>query len=229
MHCTDVGNMMVGQRERRIPLDGVNAFVRTAHELETGNNIMLALRKRYGESVDDIKIIGLANPVTDEEIAQHKRASFVWVARAIEWRTKFTSACDKKRQDVANVFPFMPKMPVYHHVQQGDVDDSDDEEIQEQQVDDGVQLQQRGQHRELQQRDQDRDFDDGRTDSDESQDDLPAPEEAAIAQVQRPPRMYYRNKFGYIEGVVTLELFQVWHALTCSDLLWHVLTCSGMF
>ena len=115
MHATDVTRMMVGQRERRIPLDGVNAFVRSAHEFETASKIQTTLRKRHGDNLSNVKIIGLAYAHTAKEIDHQRWASGTWIARAIEWRTKFTQACDKKRQDIANTFPFMPKMPVYAH------------------------------------------------------------------------------------------------------------------
>ena len=142
MHATDVTKMMVGQRERRIPLDGVNAFVRSAHEFETPNKITGTLRKRYGSSVSNVKIIGLAYAVEPDEIEEQQFASEAWIQRAIEWRTRFTAACDQKRQNVASKFPFMPKLPVYR--------------------------------------------------------------EAEAGAKQEP-----REKFGFVEGVITLELFQV--------------------
>ena len=165
MHATDVTKMMVGQRERRIPLDGVNAFVRSAHEFETGNKIIGTLTKRHGKAVSGITIIGLAHSNEAHDMKELKFASEAWIYRAIEWRSKFTDACTKKRQDCANRFPFMPKMPVYRHVGPlGGVRRGSDSDM-------------------------------------ENDEGTPPPP----AQQDRDPR----DKYGYIEGVVTLELFQV--------------------
>jgi hypothetical protein len=141
MYATDIKSLKVGERTRRIPLDGVNAFVCQAHEFETANRINLILKKRHGKLMSNCKIIGLAHPDTPDGIAFHKAASNGYISRTRDWRTKFTSACDQKRQDVANLFPWIPKMPVYLH------EEPDDE-------------------------------------------------------------IYEQDKFGFIEGVITLELFQ---------------------
>ena len=187
MHATDVTKMMVGQRERRIPLDGVNEFVRSAHEFETGNKIVQTLTKRYAKAVSHIKIIGLAHSEDPQHVKEHKYASEAWIDRAIAWRTRFTAACDAKRQDVANAFPFMPKMPVYRHVEPLG----------------GSASQPRARER--------RDNSDMEDDSEEDE----MMEEVGEGSVEgHAEQNDPRDKFGYVEGVVTLELFQViYHSL----------------
>jgi len=144
MYATDITGLLVGERNRRIPLDGVNPFVCRAHEFETVNNITSILKKRHGDKMSDLKIIGVAHPETDQEIKHHAKASDGYIDRTITWRTKFTSACDFKRQDVANLFPWIPKMPVFTHFEPRSEDDEN----------------------------------------------------------------FSKGKFGYIQGVITMELFQ---------------------
>jgi hypothetical protein len=120
MYATDIKSLKVGERTRRIPLDGVNAFVCQAHEFETANRINLILKKRHGDLMSNCKIIGLPHPEKPEDIAFHKAASQGYISRTIDWRTKFTSACNQNRQDVANLFPWIPKMPVYLHEEPDD-------------------------------------------------------------------------------------------------------------
>jgi hypothetical protein len=115
MYATDIDCLKVGERNRRIPLDGVNPFVRSAHEFETVNNILSMLNKRHGDAISNCRVIGVAHPDTPEEFEKHKAASDGYIARTKDWRTKFTSACDLKRQDAANLFPWIPKMSVYRH------------------------------------------------------------------------------------------------------------------
>ena len=192
MHATDVTKMMVGQRERRIPLDGVNAFVRSAHEFETGNKIVQTLTKRYAKAVSHIKIIGLAHSEDPQHVKEHKYASEAWIDRAIAWRTRFTAACDAKRQDVANAFPFMPKMPVYRHVEPLG----------------GSASQSRARPSRARERRDDSDMEDG-SEEDEMMEEVGEGSVEGHAEQNDP-----RDKFGYVEGVVTLELFQViYHSL----------------
>jgi hypothetical protein len=141
MYATNIDDIKVGERNRRIPLDGVNPFVRRAHEFEVVSNIKQILIKRHGSNMTNLQIVGVPEPESEDEIDALREVSKGYINRTIEWRKKFTSACDLKRQDVANLFPWIPKMPVYHE-----------------RVDAGGYL--------------------------------------------------YRDFFGYIEGVITMELFQ---------------------
>ena len=113
MYATNIDDILVGERNRRIPLDGVNPFVRSAHEFQTANTIISILKKRHGDDMTNEKIIGIAQPETDDQFKQHAVASDGYISRTIDWRKKFTSVCDLKRQDAANLFPWIPKMSVY--------------------------------------------------------------------------------------------------------------------
>jgi hypothetical protein len=113
MYATNIDDILVGERNRRIPLDGVNPFVRSAHEFQIANTINSILQKRHGDKMSNAVLVGVAQPSTDAEIESHKEACNGYIERTIEWRTKFTNVCNLKRQDAANLFPWIPKMSVF--------------------------------------------------------------------------------------------------------------------
>jgi hypothetical protein len=83
MYATDVGAMKVAERNRRIPLDGVNAFVRAAQEHNTANKITSLLRKHHGTKMTDLKIIGLAVPEGPEQTKEFAKSAEVYIDRTV--------------------------------------------------------------------------------------------------------------------------------------------------
>jgi hypothetical protein len=113
MHEVNVCRVKTGVRTRRIPLDGVNQFVRDSHELQTANKIKKMLQKVHGNGVTDVKIVGLAYAKEDEEKVQQDHAIDMIINDIGAWRTKFTSAIKLNRHEVSNTFPWVAKMPVW--------------------------------------------------------------------------------------------------------------------
>jgi len=112
-----------GERQRRMPGDGVNEFLRQSQEIETAGKIKRMLEKKLKTSktkISELKIVGLAVPNSDVEVRHHEQAKLYNINQCIKWREKFTDATDKHRQDVANTFPFIPRMPQWI---QNDTDD----------------------------------------------------------------------------------------------------------
>ncbi|KAJ1466780.1 hypothetical protein T484DRAFT_1860663, partial [Baffinella frigidus] len=113
LHQVDVDALKVGERCRRLPNNGVNKFVQKAHELEASNTIETMLRKRHGKTISNLKIVGLAHPRTERTKLEHSFACDHYLSQTVLWRTRMASAILGGRQDVCNVFPWIPRMAVW--------------------------------------------------------------------------------------------------------------------
>jgi hypothetical protein len=113
LYEVNVSKVKVGVRNRRIPLDGVNKFVRDSQELETSNKITTILKKVHGDGITDIKIVGIAYAKDPEGVENQNHAIEMVINDVCAWRTKFTSAINLKRQEISNTFPWVAKIPVW--------------------------------------------------------------------------------------------------------------------
>jgi hypothetical protein len=63
-------------------------------------------------TVEDIRIMGIAHPQPHDEIAktEFKEACHFFMIRNRQWRTKFVEALEKKRKNLKNLFPLIPRV-----------------------------------------------------------------------------------------------------------------------
>jgi hypothetical protein len=114
MHDVEPSETKAGERHRRMPVETANVFLRQSQEIETAGKIKRMLEKKLKTSktkISELEIVGLAVPEGNVEVKHHERATTYNIKQCIKWREKFTTATDKHRQDVANTFPFIPRMP----------------------------------------------------------------------------------------------------------------------
>jgi hypothetical protein len=113
LHQVDVDALKVGERCRRLPNNGVNKFVQKAHELEATNTIEAMLSKRHGNTMSNLKMVGVAHPRTEREVEEHRFACAHYLSQTVAWRSRMASAVLEGRQDVCSTFPFIPRVAVW--------------------------------------------------------------------------------------------------------------------